>query len=424
MRETMMLLAGHSQVSDYKINTTKKESYELFFVKGALETVRCTETADRAVTVYVDHGEYRGDAKFFVYPSTTFSQKADLIHQAVSRAKLICNQKYDLPGVDGCNGQNMIKSNFAEYDPTELAAKIAKAVFDADAESDATINAVEVFINCYQEQVINSRGINKIQTRYDAMVEIIPTANGNGQSVELYEQYNFNILDEEALKNDVRAKLAEVKARLVAAPPAEMPHCKVILKDLELSQLFHMLADDLNYATIYSQSNVFSKGDVVQTTPTGDLLTMGMVDAMPGDVNSSMFDSDGVALHAQTLIQDGKVVGYYGSSRFGQYIGEEPTGNLRCLCAAPGTATDFETGPYLEVASMSAFQLDLYSDYLGGEIRLAYYHDGEKIIPVTGISFSGSLRASLNNIRLSAETTTREGYTGPAKAILEGMNIY
>ena len=422
MRETMMLLAGHSKVSDYKINTTKKESYELFFVKGALETVRCTETADRAVTVYVDHGEYRGDAKFFVYPATTFSQKADLIHQAVRRAQLICNKKYTLPAAQ--QGQGVIKSNFEDYDPTELAAKIAKAVFDADAESDGTLNAVEVFINRYQEQVINSRGLNKIQTRYDAMVEIIPTFNGETESVELYEQYSFNMLDEAALKENVRAKLAEVKARFEAAPPAEMPNCKVVLKDLELSQLFQMLAEDLNYASVYSNSNVFSKGDAVQTAPVGDLLTVAMADAMPGDVNSALFDADGVALHDQTLIQDGKVVGYYGSNRFGQYIGEEPTGNLRCLCVAPGTVTDFETEPYLEVASMSAFQLDLYSDYLGGEIRLAYYHDGETVTPVTGLSFSGSLRQCLNTIRLSAETTTREGYTGPCKAVLDGMQIY
>ena len=62
MRETMMLLAGHSKVSDYKFNTTKKESYELFFVKGALETVRHTDICDNQVTVYVNHGEFKGDS--------------------------------------------------------------------------------------------------------------------------------------------------------------------------------------------------------------------------------------------------------------------------------------------------------------------------------------------------------------------------
>ena len=68
--------------------------------------------------------------------------------------------------------------------------------------------------------------------------------------------------------------------------------------------------------------------------------------------------------------------------------------------------------------------MDFYTDYIGGEIRLAYWHDGEKVTPVTGISFSGSVAEAFNSIRLSGEITTQDRYTGPRKAILEGMNIY
>ena len=49
MKQLLEMLNAHPQVSDYKINTHKKESYELFFVKGALETVRCTDTVDREI---------------------------------------------------------------------------------------------------------------------------------------------------------------------------------------------------------------------------------------------------------------------------------------------------------------------------------------------------------------------------------------
>ena len=422
MRETLMLLAGHSQVSDYKANITKKESYELFFVKGALETVRHTDTWDRQVTVYVDHGEFKGDAKFFIYPSTTFSQKADLINEAVQKARLIQNQRYDLPGRE--TGRFSVHTNFEDRDPAEMAAAIAKAVFEANTVENASLNAVEIFINKYSERVINSRGLDKTQIRYDAMVEVIPTYNGEQLSVELYEQCNFNFLDTETLASRIAGKMAEVKARYEAVTPAEIKPCKVILNALELSQLFGQIADDLNYATVYSHSNVFTKGDALQKAPTGDKLTIGMVDAIKGNVGSACFDADGLTLGAQTLVQDGQVVGYYGSNRFGQYLGETPSGDLRCLCVAPGTATDFESGPYLEVVSMSAFQLDLYSDYLGGEVRLGYYHDGETVTPVTGVSFSGSLAAALNTIRLSPTCTTQDSYTGPDKAILEGMNIY
>ena len=424
MRETLMLLAGHSQVSDYKANITKKESYELFFVKGALETIRHTDTWDRSVTVYVDHGDYKGDSKFFIYPSTTFGQKADLINEAVAKARLIKNQKYDLPARE--TGSFAVETNFEDHDPAEMAAAIAKAVFDANTVDNGTLNAVEIFINKYSERVINSRGLDKTQVRYDAMVEAIPTYNGEKLSVELYEQCNFNFLDTEALAKEIAGKMTEVKARYEAVTPAEIQPCKVILNPLELSQLFWFLAGDLNYATVYGHSNVFSKGDALQKDPTGDRLTFAMVNAIRGNVNSDLIDADGLTLDAQTLVQDGKVVGYYGANRFGQYLGEKPTGNLRCLSVAPGTATqaDFQTGPYLEVVSMSAFQVDLYSDYVGGEVRLGYYHDGEKVTPVTGVSFSGSLRGCLNTIRLSGEMATQDGYTGPNKAILEGMNIY
>ena len=424
MRETMMLLAGHSKVSDYKFNTTKKESYELFFVKGALETMRCTDTCDKEVTVYVNHGDFKGDSKFFIYPSTTFSQKADLVMDAVKKAQLIENRYYDLPGSEG--GEFNLETNFTDYDPADLAAAIARTVFEAGEAENAGLNAVEIFINKYTETVQNSRGLYKTQVRYDAMVEAIPTYNGAELSVELYEQYNFGALDVDALRAEIAGKMAEVKARFEAITPTETIDCKVILKAEELGSLFSDLSRNLNYQSVYNHSNVFSKGDAVQKAPRGDKLTITMAGSVPGNVASSAFDSDGLSLDQQTIVADGVAVGYYGSNAMGQYLGETPTGSLRCLCVAPGTAVDadFETGPYLEVVSMSGLQVDFYADYIGGEVRLAYWHDGEKVTPVSGISFSGSVADAFNSIRLSDTIITQDRYTGPKKAILEGMKIY
>jgi PmbA protein len=99
-----------------------------------------------------------------------------------------------------------------------------------------------------------------------------------------------------------------------------------------------------------------------------------------------MFDSDGLSLGSQRIVEDGKAAAYYGSNRFGQYLGEVPTGELRCLIADAGSLDvgDLETAPYLQVVSMSGLQVDFYNDYIGGEVRLAYYHDGENCRPVTG----------------------------------------
>ena len=420
MKTVIELLNANAGVSDYKINIHNKESYELFFVKGKLETVRATATCDKEVTVYADHGEFKGDSQFLIYPSTTSQQISALIEEAVGKALMINNKSYDLPGAEV--GEYTVASNFADYEPAQLAAMISKAVFDANTLENAAQNSVEVFINKHTETVMNSRGLNKTQVRYDAMVESIPTYNGETQSVELYEQYNFSGLDLDALTTEIAGKMAEVKARYEAITPENKLDCPVVLKQLELAQFFGRMARDLNYSTVYSHSNLFSKGDAFQKELSGDPIGITMKGEVAGNIRSNKFDSDGLSLGEMRIIDGGKAVNYYGSNRFGQYLGEVPTGNLQCMCVDTGTATLPET--YLEVLSMSGLQVDFHNDYMGGEIRLAFYHEGETVTPVTGISISGKVSEVLNTIRLSGNTVTHNSYVGPDMAVLTGMTIF
>lgn len=424
MKTIAELLCANEKVSGYKINIHKKESMELFFVKGKLETVRRTNTCDKEVTVYVDHGEFKGDAQFFVYPATTGAQLEARIQEAVEKALLINNRNYELPAAE--TGEYAVESNFADYDSAELATMISKAVFDANTVENASLNSVEVFINKHTETVTNSNGLHKTQIRYDAMVEAIPTYNGENMSVELYEQYNFGSLDLKDLHDEIAGKMAEVKARFEAVKPEYPLSGTVILNKHELASLFFNIASDLNFATVYSHSNLWNKGDAIQKDPQGDTIGITMAGQVAGSTRSSRFDNDGLSLGSVRIVDGGKAVAYYGSNRFGQYLGEVPTGEMRCLMVDAGTASEevFTAGRYLEVVSMSGLQVDFYNDYIGGEVRLAYYHDGEKTLPVTGVSISGKLSQVLETVRLSGETAVYGGYTGPAKAALQDMTIF
>ncbi len=424
MKEIIAALEANKKVTDYKINESKKESSEFFFVKGKLETVRATDTKDVTVTVYVDHDGHKGDASFPVYPSTTSADLERLVDEAADKALLIQNEPYTLPENDA--GEFMVESNFEGHSLSGLAETIAKAVFSAERVEHSALNAVEIFVNRYTGRVRNSRGVDKTQTRYTAMVEAIPTYNGEKQSVELYQQLNFSSLDEDALKAEISDKLKAVKARYEAVRPETMPECPVILNKGELEELFGTLAQQLNYSTVYSKSNLFHKGDAIQKDPTGDKLTLTMLGEAPGCVTGAKFDADGLSLGSVRLIEDGAAVNYYGANRYGQYLGERPTGILRCIQVEPGSACEkcLSKAPSLEVISMSGLQVDLFNDYIGGEVRLAYYNDGEKITPITGISIAGKLSEVLSTIRLSKAVAVHDSYTGPAKAILQDMKVF
>ena len=424
MNKLLNCLNNHPGVSDYKINVHKKESYELFFVKGKLETVRCTDTCDTEVTVYADHGEFKGDAQFFVYPSTTEDQLKALVDEAAHKALLINNKSYALP--ENEQGEYQVESNFAAFAPHELAKQIADCTFAANTVENASLNAVEVFVNKHTDTVINSRNLHKTQVRYDAMVEAIPTYNGAEQSVELFHETSFSHFDKATVTRDTADKLREVKARYEAKAPAAPIDCPVVFGHKELMRILFSVVRDLNYASVYSHANLFKKGDAIQKAPEGDLITLTMAGESKGSTRSAAFDSDGLSLSPVCLVEKGTAVSYFGSNRFGQYLGEKPTGDMSCMVLSPGSAPAdaFTKGPHLEILSMSGLQVDFFNDYIGGEVRLACHNDGEKVTPVTGISISGKVSDVLNHILLSEKVVNRNGYTGPDKALLAGMKIF
>ena len=60
---------------------------------------------------------------------------------------------------------------------------------------------------------------------------------------------------------------------------------------------------------------------------------------------------------------------------------------------------------------------------LFGEIRLAYWHDGESVCPVSGGSVSGSLPELMEEMRLSRESVQYNNWRVPAATRLRGVTV-
>ncbi|MGM9969062.1 MAG: metallopeptidase TldD-related protein [Anaeroplasma sp.] len=414
------ILNSKEEISDYKINIVRKESNELFYVHKSLETIRATKTTDISVTIYVKHDEYLGDSSFYVYASSTEKDLNHKINLAIEKALLINNELYNLP--DGGMENLELETNFKNYSMMDLAEVISNSVFKADSYENGSLNAVEIFVNKYEEQIINSKGVDKTEIKYDAMIEAIPTWNGE-QSVELYEVYKFNELNEEEIVREIDEKMREVKARYEAKKPTDALNCNVVLNANELSSLFSEYTNELNYASIYNKQNLHKISDLIQKNPNNDKINIFMRKKVIGSPNSREFDNDGVTLIDKKVIEDGKVVSYYGNNRYAQYLNMEVTGNLPCIEVLPGNTSYKNFGDYFECISMSGLQVDLFNDYIGGEVRLGYYHNNGKIVPITGVSISGKLSEVIEDVILSSEVKTSNRYYGPEKALFKGFKI-
>lgn len=421
MIDIIKLLKENKKVDDFRVILTKTQSHESFFVHKKLETVRATDTEDATVTVYVNCDGAKGDSSFAVYNSMTEEEVREKIEKSAHRASLVKNKPYSL--VEGDTLFKEEPSNFTDFSAEELSAKIADAVFEADAYVNGSINALEIFVNRDTIRVINSRGVDKTHVKHRAMIEAIPTWTENGESVELYEAYHFTRLAPEEITAEINQKMQEVRDRQYAQKlPAG--NYDVLLNPPEISSLLHELVGDLNYQSVYSHSNLHKIGDKIQQNPC-DPLSITMCHHVPGSRFSAVFDEDGLTLEDKLVVDEGKVCGYYGSNRFGQYIGEKPTGNLRCIRLKTGSmqAENLQGATYLECVSLSGLQVDLYNDYIGGEIRLAYLYENGKKTPITGISMSGRLSTVLESIRLSSVETAKDGYMGPSFVLLKEVSV-
>lgn len=425
LNELINILSNQSDASDYSVIATDTSSYELFFVHSKLETVRKSEHSSLSVSVYVNHDGKRGSASFGLDSSAGAAEMQSKINEALSRANMIYDEPYTLPA-DTNEVDATIQSNLCDKDEKQIGEQVASAVFDACKKEKCGINALEIFVTTRVSTVRNSKGVNKRQTKHTVSVEAIPTCDSAAESVELFETYTYGSLDIEEIKREIAARIEDVSARAQAEKPATKINCPVILNPYEICTLFEELTADADYARIYMHSSLHQIGESWQNAPKYDKLNVTMRGVMEGSPASALFDRDGTALTDKKIIEDGRIIAGYGTNRFAQYLGKTPTGALACMDVECGNTAvkDMLADPHLECVYLSGLQVDLYNDYIGGEIRLAYYYDGEKRIPVTGIAMSGKLSEVLDTIKLSTERTLLGNYAGPEKICLEKLNVF
>ena len=427
--EKLIKVLKASPIADYKIQVTHSESVELFYVLNKLETNRATNIDETEVTIYVDVDDKRGQASFSYYPYMKEEEIKEVIAKKIYAAKFALNPYYDIPSKSD-KKVNDIPSNFANYSLEEAGEIVVKALLNAKQYQEAVFSATEIFITKKDVRIINSRGVDVESNSYKGFIEFIPSWEKNGEEVETYNNLEFSNLDQEYLTNEINEYVLLTKARFEAVPLKLAKPVKVIIEGEDAKQYFRYYLSNCSYQYKYQHMNRYELGDNVQGEEvTGTKLNISLIPEYDGCSNSRAFDDDGVVLEPVQLIKDGVAVARHGSYRFGYYLGEKnPTGQLPIMKVEAGTKSfeEMKQEPYLRCVKFSSFQLEENSGFFGGEVRLGFYFDGTKEIPVTGFSIIGDLQDAKSKIVLSKEVRVDSGYmgyVGPAYLEIKDMGI-
>ena len=241
------------------------------------------------------------------------------------------------------------------------------------------------------------------------------------QDVETYKDFQYYDLDCESLKSLVRKTLEYTLERAKATQAPKAGKYRVIISDHYVCSVFCYYMGRAQAPYIYAGYSTFEVGQNVQAVNAegesadiqGDKVSMTLVPTEP-------MSDEGIWQQERELLDEGVLKTYHGGLRFSRYLGIEPTGYFGCIKVAPGSMSveDMKKEPYLWVVNFSDFMLDDFTGHFGGEIRLAFLFDGEKVTPVTGGSINGSIIDSQTK-----EIQKSANFVGPYAMCFEDISV-
>ncbi len=423
MTEKILKVLKEQQIDQYLLQETTKESVELFFIKKNLDMRREENVHSCSVTVYQDYEKdgvmRKGEAGFLVEAATTEEEIAEKCKKAYMAAGFVANRYYPL--AEGTKQEPVVvESDLTKVSLKEAAGIMTKALFAADDQEKVFLNSAELFVEKNACHIVNSNGVDVAYVKYNVNGELVAQCK-EPQDVETHEQFSYDNLNTEALTALAKEALSMTKDRAAATEAPATGTYDVVLSDDYASSIFRFYQDRCSGRSIFQRFSDFKVGDFVQGDPNevkGCLLNLDYVPTVP-------YSEEGVAMRQLPCIQDGVFQNIQTGVRFASYLGVPATGQYRKLSCKPGDVSfeEMKKHPGLYVVNFSDFQMNPMSGNFGGEIRLAYLNDGEKITPVTGGSINGSIFEAQKDFVFSQETQETSNFSGPKAVLLKNVNV-
>ncbi len=428
MKEKILASLKRLNIEEYVLKITQYKSAQMFFIKKSLDTKRAENTIAYNVNVFrsfeKNGKKMKGNSSVHIYNGMNDNEIYASLKRAYLAASFVANPTYELMD---CTKNDFIKtdSDLFNYSLEECAGKVSEALFSEDNRSDVFINSAEIFACENKEEIISSSGIDSGFIQRYVKGEFV-TQCKEPQDVETYKDFDYTTLDVEALKLKVSKTLDYTLDRARAAEAPKAGKYRVIISDSYVGTIFDYYTSRASVGYIFAKYSDYKIGQNVQATDSdgneseikGDKISMQLIPTEP-------ISDEGVWQKALDFLDNGVLKTYHGGVRFSRYLGVEPTGYLNKIKVGAGSLTieDMKKKPYLWVVNFSDFQMDVFTGHFGGEIRLAFLFDGEKVTPVTGGSINGSILDCQNNMFMSKEMQRETYYEGPYAMCFEDVPV-
>ncbi|WP_242876656.1 metallopeptidase TldD-related protein [Butyrivibrio sp. ob235] len=422
MTDKIIDILKASDADGFEITDTTTLAYEFYFIKHRLDQNRVRDVEHINVKVYkkLDDGKMLGSASGEIYPTLTDEEIKEEIDKLISRAENVKNPFYELN-----KPEDYEVSKSEDVDVSQIAENFVKAMKELPETDTEYINSYEIFAEKNKRRFINSEGIDISFEYPSSMVEVVVNARDSEHEIELYRMYKAGSCDSENLKKDIAEVLRYGKDKLIAKPTPKLGKAAVVFPTSDAVQIYSWFVEKCNAGFIYSKYSDWEIGKEVAPRAKGDKVTLKSVKYLPNSSKNFDVDDEGAVIRDMTVLDKNVPTTFFGGRRFRYYLGIKDS-YLACNFDVEGgskTSEEIRSGKYLEIVEFSDFAVDSISGDIAGEIRLGYYHDGEKVTPVSGGSISGCMTDFVNEMYMSKEKRQYDNFNIPALTRLENVSV-
>ena len=432
LQEVLEGLRRAGELEAWRTVEQQVESRELFLVGHRQDMRRAKEVTRLAATVYRDFSQdgqaFRGSATARLHPTQGRRELEGALRKAARAAAHVRNKAYPLV-VPGGQAPRVIQAQ----GPPDLGGaldSLGAVLLEAPGPQEgqeARLNSAELFLEQGETRVRNSQGVDVRYAFFQGSGELIVEAQGPGGPVELFHPLAFARVRPEELREELDRQLELCRRRARAVPTPAVGRSPLLLTGTAVQALMSYFTYHASAEAAYGHVARFRPGQSVQGARVeGDPLTLSLEPYLEHSPSSVPWDLDGWPLQPTPLIEEGRLLSWWGPLRWCHYLGCPPTGRLPNMRVRPGSRglEELRRGDCLEATAFSDFECDALTGDFAGELRLGTWHDpqggGQA---VSGGSVSGRLPELAEGLLLASELQRLDGFEGPAGVRLAEVAI-
>ena len=422
MIDKLLEILKASGADGFEITDTTTLAYEFYFIGHRLDQNRVRDVQHVNVKVFkkLDDGTMLGSASGEIAPTFTEEEIREEINKLIDRAENVKNPFYELN-----KPADIELAKSEEVNVSKIAENFVEAMKELPETETEFINSYEIFAEKNIRHFINSEGIDITFEYPSSMVEVVVNAKEGSHEIELYSLYKAGTCNKENLKKDITEVLRYGKDKLIAKPTPKLGKMAVVFPTSDAVSIYSWFAEKCNAGFIYSKYSDWEIGKDIAPKAKGDKVTLKTVRNLPNSSKNFDVDEEGAPIYDMTVLEENVPKIFFGGRRFRYYLGIDDS-YLACNFDVSGgskTIDEIRDGKYLEIVEFSDFAVDSISGDIAGEIRLGYYHDGDKVTPVSGGSISGCMVNFVNEIYMSKEKRQYDNFNIPALTRLENVSV-